>query len=455
MPHPTHLLPILLASAVALTAEVSPHPTQPGRLVDTRGDLAVEYSPGQEAWVEMGFVRLQALIDARANAPALPTPAPDPTLLGSVANVHAQRDSLLAATASSIGLAAPSDLQARTFDTFLGYYDLLTELTLASATRLPAMLEPRRVGIWQFDDLKQRLIDGAKIPGMYYDPATDRGGYDFAGNLNDPELNARIATIKAAIRQQEVKHAFHQDADGVSAAFSLTPPADLDTAPTPSEADTAAKPAPEPLIVPVVYRGAFDLPPDPAAFKSLGFLSPDAVATVLERASAYRDPRTVFVILHETIELGLFENIIRSPDRRWLCDGTANVIAWRIMRDAFGVDFANQGYDLDAQLRRYAPLQQQIDLVKWSATENQTTGDQDTALNKAHYAFATRAIFLLTAAHGEDALATLWGDVAAVGLEKASAKSFATALRKRYRANLKKLIRAAETDPIPPAPPSA
>jgi len=68
-------------------------------------------------------------------------------------------------------------------------------------------------------------------------------------------------------------------------------------------------------------------------------------------------------------------------------------------------------------------------------------------------------MFLLTERHGENALAQLWSDVARTPKTKNSAKTFAAAYRKRFKADLGKLIREAQQYPIPtessPANPKA
>jgi hypothetical protein len=163
----------------------------------------------------------------------------------------------------------------------------------------------------------------------------------------------------------------------------------------------------------------------------------------------------VAIILHETAEAGLIENLIGSRDRRWLCDGTANYVAWRVARDLTGPGFAQQVYDLDAQLQRHAAQQPKVDLAAWPAVENQKDGGAGTDLDHAHYAFATRAMFLLAERHGENALSQLWADVARTPRKKVTAKTFADAYRKRFKADLAKLIAEAEKKPIPgtlPAP---
>ena len=124
-------------------------------------------------------------------------------------------------------------------------------------------------------------------------------------------------------------------------------------------------------------------------------------------------------------------------------------MAWKAIKEVFGAAPAGLVYDLEAQLQSYASLQKKIRLRKWPAVENQPESERLTQLNKAHYAFAARAIFLIAERHGEDAIPLLWQDVAKADLKRAAAKTFARALSKRYGDNLNKLVATAESAPLP------
>jgi hypothetical protein len=175
------------------------------------------------------------------------------------------------------------------------------------------------------------------------------------------------------------------------------------------------------------------------------------MADNVARAVRYRAPEVAYILFHETAEIGLVERRIASGDRRWLCDGTANYVAWRVARDLVDAEFAKQCYDLDDQLRRYAVQQPHVALADWPAVENQDPAHRDTALTRAHYAFATRAMFLLAEKHGDDALASLWREVGKTPLRKADSRTFAAAYRKLTQEELPALIRAAERLPLPRA----
>jgi hypothetical protein len=91
----------------------------------------VEYSPGQEGWVDLAFERVAANSANKASFGNLPSPAL-PAL--AFANFTTHREERLESIAQQIGLNEPTDLQRRTFDTFLGYYELLTETAEGNRT---------------------------------------------------------------------------------------------------------------------------------------------------------------------------------------------------------------------------------------------------------------------------------------------------------------------------------
>ena len=169
----------------------------------------------------------------------------------------------------------------------------------------------------------------------------------------------------------------------------------------------------------------------------------------------YRDGTLAFGVLHEATEAGIVERYIGSADRRWLCEGAANFVAWKIARDRAGAEFAPQVYNLDGQLAQYVALQPRINLRKWLAVEHTREADRDTPLTKAHYAFATRAVFALVQENGEDALPQILREVGRTPRAKVTMKTVAKAYQKVTGRRLEDLITAAEKNPLPPAPPGA
>jgi hypothetical protein len=445
------LAALILAFAAPLSAAPVAHPDRPDRLVETRDGFSVEYSPGQEAWMEMAFDHMRTGADNAATNPAT-TPEARPPLPGSAQYLHDNRGLILAAVARQVGLPKPTKLQGRVFDTFLGYYKITSEMMQAAGRSMPATLAARNLAIWQRDDLVARLRAGTKIEGMTYDPATDSGHFGFYFNLNSGVLGERLREIHAEIEAQKLNHQFNQNRGiySASVAFGKTTDEHKMVPKTLAPADDLGALF-SAQVFPIIYKSDGISAPMSQMFHKLEGNLADARVMLEQMTTYYRDPSMVTIILHETAETGLIENLIASPDRRWLCDGTANYVAWLVARDLFGAEFARQVYDLDAQLRLHAASQPKIDLARWSAVEHQKEGEGETDLNRAHYAFAARAMFVIAERHGDNALAQLWADVARTPKKKVSAKTFASAYRKRFKGDLTKLIREAEQKPIPAA----
>lgn len=441
------LLTVQSILLVVGNAEVTPHATRVDRLVDSRGEFTVEYSPGQEGWVELTFERLAVKQASAANAEPPPAPKLPPLAF---AKIEENREALLESIAHQIGLTAPTDLQRRTFDTFLGYYELLTQGSQQIAPRADEHLRTKHLAIWHREELTDRLRQGEVITGFEYDPVTDQGAYRLNTNFMGDSTTDRVAEIRKAIFAQQIDHSFDYGKDGIKARFSLNSPPDDKTPKIPDTSDASNHDTPLPVhIIPIVYPGDFERPPNTQIVDKLLSQMEAARSNIVAHFLAFWDPSIASIVLHETAEVGLLENVIRSKDRRWLCDGTANYAAWKAVEEVYGPQQAKLVYDLDADLHRYASQQKQIRLRKWPTSERQKDEERGTDLNRAHYAFAARAIFLIAERHGEEAIPLLWQDVSKTDLKRASAKTFAKALTERYNDNLTKLIRVAEKSKIP------
>lgn len=429
------------------SSEIAPHPTRIDRLVDTREGYSVEYTLGQEAWVDLAFERIDVLESRKANTMPLPEPVPPPLAF---INIEAKRTELLNAISQQIGLSEATDLQRRVFNNFIGHYEGLTITSSALAPRVWNHLKVRHLAIWHSDELESRLRMGEPIEGMTYDPVTKKGNYLLKTNFVGDSANKRIAEIRNAIETQRINHTFHYGEGKIQAGFSIggDEQSPTDTSPefTLNESNTDELPK---HVIPIVYPGEFDRQPSEKAVDSILSHMEEARFQLASNFLSYQEPNILLVVLHETAETGLVENIIRSKDRRWLCDGTANYAAWKAVHEVFGKEQADLVYNLHSELRRYAPNQKKIELRKWPATENQKKTDRQSLENAAHYAFATRAIFMIAEKHGEDAIGLLWQDVAETDLKRSSAKTFETALRKRYRENLNAVVKQAENSPLP------
>jgi len=115
----------------------------------------------------------------------------------------------------------------------------------------------------------------------------------------------------------------------------------------------------------------------------------------------FSDQQAFFVVVHEVAEADLLRNTIASEDRRWFCDGLANVIAIRECDRRFGKTvgmktFSSMFKEDDAKLHI-----DKVDLLKWTAAEKEDDSITEAkGLSAAHYFYATKA--LLKASKGRD-----------------------------------------------------
>ena len=108
-----------------------------------------------------------------------------------------------------------------------------------------------------------------------------------------------------------------------------------------------------------------------------------------------------FVIVHEVVEGDLIRKTIASKDRRWFCDGLANLIAIRESdrrfgegagMEIFGSLFSEESAEKSAEF---------VDLAGWKALERQDKSAAEVeGVQAAHYFYATKA--LLKACEGKD-----------------------------------------------------
>ena len=448
-----------LGSAVARAAP-EPHPTRAHRLVEMIDGIRIEYSPGQEKFLQPVAERMVAWNRELEERQAKLAAEAQTVVPLSARDLRENRAAVLQQLAATIGLSAPTELQGRCYDTMLDYYEIFEAL----ATSLPAvsarMAVASEITIWDKNELKERLTKGESIPGYKWNAQTGQVEFEFAFQ-STPEPTPEGKALAEKIKAQQLDHSFNYtvDANGVaniSATFNLDLREPVEKAAVPStnrRTDIKAR-----LLVAFAQCDAVCMPvvlSEKNAGKTPAEIAEETVerfrifAQMGDRVVGYRDGKLAYLVLHETTEVGIVERHIGSSDRRWLCDGTANFVAWKIARDRAGEEFARQVYDLDGQLAQYAALQKQIDLRKWPAVERQPEKDRDTPLTKAHYAFATRAIRLMTQANGEDVVAKLFREVGRTPRSKVTMKTVANAYRKLTGGKLDELISAAEKKPLP------
>jgi hypothetical protein len=94
------------------------------------------------------------------------------------------------------------------------------------------------------------------------------------------------------------------------------------------------------------------------------------------------------------------------------------------------------------------PACAQADLRKWPAVENQVESEQETPLNRARYAFAAQAVFLMNQCAGEDILPRLLSEIGRTKPEKVSTRSVEKAWMKVSKLKLDAIL-AEAVQPLP------
>ncbi len=113
------------------------------------------------------------------------------------------------------------------------------------------------------------------------------------------------------------------------------------------------------------------------------------------------DEQSFFVVVHGVVEADLLRDTIASDDRRWFCDGLANVIAIRECDRRFGKKVGMETFFSmfpEEESKRHLS---KVNLLKWAAAEveNESVAEAE-GLGAAYYHYATKA--LLEATKGRD-----------------------------------------------------
>jgi hypothetical protein len=327
----------------------------------------------------------------------------------------------------------------------------------------PGLLVIKRLTIWDREELVVRLNAGEKIAGFSYDPVTKQGhvSFGFSTDLQDDRLKELQDRRKQLHRQysmsigQENGHTVYR---GRVSPIGAPPP------PQPKDATAAAQPVNDsagssqwlPVIIPPDVK---DLPAgelsqylwdgakDKGLAAQLGY-----IAKMLDGIPRL-DPHLADIVLHETTEVGIIDRYFRGPDRRWFCDGVANYVPWRVVRDLHGADVATRVYNLQEALAQAAPLREKADLRKWPAVENESAEEQLSELDTARYAFAAQAVFLMNERGGANLLPRLFAEIGKTKPAKVSIKTVAKAWLKFTGTKLDTILaEAVKPLPVPAKP---
>lgn len=416
------------------------------RLNATFDGVACEYAPGQHE-----LARALAARFAQHNLTAAPDPAALPPEDASIpftpADLKENRARYLARIAALLALKEPTSLQAEGYDAYAELYGALMHHRRTLAATVATI---RRITIWSRSQLIDRLGSGVPLAGFAYDPATKAGRATYGQNLAQSADEQQAMAAAQAKRRLQYSLAF-ATTNGVTSHHGQFGPS-----PTATSAPDPGVPTELTDAFPVVIPDEWlDLPPDALAAKlwngagDRSLVHPLAGLVRMAGAPA-ADPVMVFTILHEVAETGIVEHYFRGPDRRWFCDGVANYVAWRVLRDLHGEAAAAQAHDLPSQLIACAPFHSQVDLRKWPAAEQQAAADQDTPLNRARYIFAERAVVLMNERAGPDILPKLFAEIGRTKRDKVSMKTIEKAWSKVTGGKLDSVLAAATQSPSAP-----
>ncbi len=262
--------------------------------------------------------------------------------------------------------------------------DLYTSQAATVSNARPALVrtivELDAIQVWFKDDLRTLLKEGRRIPGFSYDPATDVLGFQFdsAKELSPPKQAA--SNHPPLILPIVLKDHSITDLKDVDAQVSMIRGADKYVLPLFESADTAT---------------SAQLGIDEEAASGDGFLTP---------------AQTLFMSIHELVEADLVRQVIASPDRRWFCEGVANLLAIRACDHQLNGTESNAGFKVFESLYDHDALSKRaldVDLLGWPASGDESDVlKNDSELTQAHYYFATRVLLEATKGRGDVFLKT-------------------------------------------------
>lgn len=226
----------------------------------------------------------------------------------------------------------------------------------------------------------------------------------FSGNTAEIWIKEDLL---AALRAQGKVRNFEIEAGGekVSANFSI------DFSPVRKEGESVSQwldrfSYAEPPSFPVVITDAA-IKTDPVAtqiekIKEADFLigplteAADELTPELMTGTTFRflsDEHCFFVVVHEVVEASLLKNTIGSRDRRWFCDGLANVIAIRECDRRFGSGSGMKVFHSLFPPENNRKLASEVHLLDWPVVgdSNRSVAEAE-GLEGAHYFFSTLAI---------------------------------------------------------------
>lgn len=368
-----------LAAVIGLAGRLAAE--LPERKTFQFGQFIIEASAGDEAYVEALAVQL---VDYR-----LPKPQARPSSKLELDDLMQRRDYFLGQISSYLGLDAPTEKMASTYDHMA---------TLWRTMRVAAPKEVlRHYALWRKPELVERIQTGEKIPGFRLDAS---GELEFSADFNLQSESGDLSPGQAAARIAEYWDRF---------------------------------------VCPIKIAAKPEMTPSEEVRIELDNFTRNIFAFWGEATQA-SDRQIVFNILHEATESGIVWHYLTSKDRRWFCDGVANYVAWKMIERETGSDDARNYYDLTAELKKYENEAARVDLMAWPAAENLKQAGYAEDLNTANYAFATKVIAQVCAKHGDGVLRKLFKELGKTPREKATMETLYKAFRRLTNEDLRSYL---------------
>ncbi len=294
---------------------------------------------------------------------------------------------------------------------------------LANASQiLVRIFDGSSVQVWFKNDLKALLKAGREIPGFSYDPVTDKGIYKFttvAKGQFDAQKPLTLDTFKEMLAsQQPPVYAIVLNEHGI---------ADIKDA----DAQVAAIRKEDPFTIQLL--------------QAAGTITPEQLGIgggELSHGLGLSAQQALFSSVHELVETTLVEQVIASADRRWFCEGVANLLAIRACDRQLGEPGGKFGLKVFESLFDPASLGKraaEIDLAAWPTVENEPA-QKDDSLTHAHYYFATRVLLAATEGREEAFLKTWIAKIRETPWNRANAATIIAAYHELTGTSLRDLI---------------
>lgn len=433
--------------------------TASARVTSVFAGITCEYSSGQEELARLLAERFAARNrEATAAMAAQPPPVPFTVLPLSLDDLRINRTAYLAAICAQLALKKPTAWQEECYDAFLSNYESTMRIyQLLGRGMAEGMSRLDKITLWERAELVRRLEGGEKINGFSYDPATKKGNAEFrppSFDINDPRLMELAEQRKQLTRDYQFKMT-RAEGGGTTYQASASSKKQKKAKGSASDKKPEATSVSASTYFPVILTAEVVALPVAEQIERL-WDSAKAIFENVARVSVaipHVDPTIAGLVLHETTEVGIIDHYYRGKDRRWFCDGVANYVSWRVVRDRHGPVAAKQAYDIDGKLAQFADLRGQVDLRHWPAVEQEAKSDPAPRLTLARYVFATRAVFLMNDRAGESTLPRLFAEIGRTKRGRVTIKTVEKAWQEISGTKIDAVL--AEAVQPPPSPPPA